>query len=74
MGGFSLPSPLGYEALSGPGSANSASRRDPNIKVNLENEELWTQFHQIGTEMIITKLGRSVAILFIQFLRNKPNL
>jgi hypothetical protein len=56
VGGFSLPSPLGYEALTGPGS--SASKRDPNIKVNLENEELWTQFHQIGTEMIITKMGR----------------
>ncbi len=59
VGGFSLPSPLGYEALSGPaGSAMSASKRDPKIKVNLENEELWTQFHKIGTEMIITKMGR----------------
>ena len=56
MGGFSLPSPLGYEALTGPG--NSGSKRDPNIKVNLENEDLWTQFHKIGTEMIITKMGR----------------
>jgi len=31
---------------------------DPNIKVNLENTELWSRFHKIGTEMIITKLGR----------------
>jgi hypothetical protein len=58
VGGFSLPSPLGYEALSGPGSAGAAAKRDPNIKVNLENEELWKQFHKIGTEMIITKMGR----------------
>ena len=58
VGGFSLPSPLGYEALSGPGSAVAAAKRDPNIKVNLENEELWKQFHKIGTEMIITKMGR----------------
>ena len=31
---------------------------DPNIRVNLENDDLWKRFHQIGTEMIITKMGR----------------
>ena len=36
-------------------------RSDPNIKINLESEELWREFHQLGTEMIITKLGRSVS-------------
>ncbi len=36
-----MTSPLGYEALSGPIGANPLSKRDPNIKVNLENEELW---------------------------------
>ena len=35
-------------------------KSDPNIQINLENAELWDQFHRIGTEMIITKLGRYV--------------
>ena len=26
--------------------------------VSLESKELWTQFHNIGTEMVITKSGR----------------
>ena len=34
--------------------------KDPKVKVTLENEELWKEFHEIGTEMIITKMGRSV--------------
>ncbi|XP_076836362.1 T-box protein VegT-like [Brachyhypopomus gauderio] len=29
-----------------------------NIRVNLEYSELWRSFHQIGTEMVITKTGR----------------
>ena len=33
-------------------------KTDPNIKVSLENQELWREFHKIGTEMIITKMGR----------------
>eukprot|EP00095_Tigriopus_kingsejongensis_P008526 maker-scaffold81_size397536-snap-gene-0.18 protein:Tk08526 transcript:maker-scaffold81_size397536-snap-gene-0.18-mRNA-1 annotation:"hypothetical protein CAPTEDRAFT_110717" len=33
-------------------------KRDPNVRVNLENSELWKDFHKIGTEMIITKMGR----------------
>uniref|UniRef100_A0A2C9JVX2 T-box domain-containing protein n=2 Tax=Panpulmonata TaxID=977775 RepID=A0A2C9JVX2_BIOGL len=31
---------------------------DKNIKVTLENRELWGKFHSLGTEMIITKTGR----------------
>ncbi|XP_050333371.1 T-box protein 2-like [Bactrocera neohumeralis] len=30
----------------------------PGVKAKLENDELWKQFHRIGTEMIITKSGR----------------
>ncbi|XP_011183779.1 T-box protein 2 [Zeugodacus cucurbitae] len=30
----------------------------PGVKAKLENNELWKQFHRIGTEMIITKSGR----------------
>lgn len=41
-------------------AAAASVKSDPNIKIALENAELWQQFHQIGTEMIITKLGRWV--------------
>lgn len=33
-----------------------------NIKVYLHEKELWKKFHEAGTEMIITKAGRSVSI------------
>ncbi|KAM9305377.1 T-box transcription factor TBX6 [Gastrophryne carolinensis] len=35
-----------------------APRLPGNVKMTLENRELWKQFHAIGTEMIITKSGR----------------
>ncbi|KAM4697682.1 T-box transcription factor TBX6 [Rhinophrynus dorsalis] len=35
-----------------------APRLPGNVKMTLENKELWKQFHTIGTEMIITKSGR----------------
>ena len=34
--------------------------RDKNIKITLENQDLWNNFHGLGTEMIITKCGRYV--------------
>ena len=40
------------------GDLQSHVKTDPNIKVTLENQELWREFHKIGTEMIITKMGR----------------
>ncbi len=43
-------------------AAAASVKSDPNIKISLENADLWQQFHQIGTEMIITKLGRCVSI------------
>ncbi|KAI3388858.1 hypothetical protein SNEBB_005847 [Seison nebaliae] len=33
---------------------------DTNIEVTLENKDLWQRFHNIGTEMIITKTGRRI--------------
>ena len=47
-------------------------KQDKNIIISLEGAELWHQFYQVGTEMIITKSGRynyssvlaSVATLF----------
>ncbi|XP_021349894.1 T-box transcription factor TBX6-like isoform X1 [Mizuhopecten yessoensis] len=41
--------------LGGPGQADAS---DKNIKIILENSDLWSKFHGIGTEMIITKTGR----------------
>lgn len=35
-------------------------KSDPNIQITLENADLWEEFNRIGTEMIITKLGRFV--------------
>ncbi|KAG9466241.1 hypothetical protein GDO78_016977 [Eleutherodactylus coqui] len=35
-----------------------APRLPGNVKMTLENRDLWKQFHTIGTEMIITKSGR----------------
>ena len=32
------------------------------IKCRLETKDLWDKFHELGTEMIITKTGRSVHI------------
>ena len=34
--------------------------KDPNVKVTLQNKEIWDKFHASGTEMIITKAGRFV--------------
>ena len=33
--------------------------------VELENFQLWNDFHQFGTEMVITKTGRYVSILIL---------
>lgn len=29
-----------------------------NIRVTLQNKDMWAKFHSVGTEMIITKAGR----------------
>ena len=36
----------------------TVKKSDPKIKVKLQDMDLWKQFGQIGTEMIITKAGR----------------
>lgn len=45
-------SPMLFGSFVAPGKAN------PNIIVSLEAADLWHQFYQAGTEMIITKSGR----------------
>ena len=42
--------------------------KDPNIKVTLQNKEIWDKFHACGTEMIITKAGRYAIVFFIEIL------
>lgn len=48
---FSCPPPASMAA--GPDAYLQGS-----IRMNLEDPELWKTFHEIGTEMIITKPGR----------------
>lgn len=35
------------------------------VDAKLETKELWEKFHELGTEMIITKTGRRYVVLFI---------
>ena len=64
-----LVDPINSSMMGGPAAASvsggptcnptsTASNPDPSVKVTLENEDLWRRFHEIGTEMIITKMGR----------------
>ncbi|XP_010864386.2 T-box transcription factor TBX22 isoform X2 [Esox lucius] len=39
-------------------SDSNTRREDSDIRVELQGSDLWTRFHEIGTEMIITKAGR----------------
>ncbi|XP_051524665.1 T-box-containing protein TBX6L-like [Myxocyprinus asiaticus] len=48
---FSLPPPTSMAGA-------SDSYHQGNIRMTLEDPELWKSFHEIGTEMIITKPGR----------------
>jgi len=58
----------GYPSFSGPvdthkrmlgaGSGGQGDAMDKNLKITLENRDLWSKFSSLGTEMIITKTGR----------------
>lgn len=54
---------LRVEPSCGPARPTSSPPSHPqtieNIKVGLHEKELWKKFHEAGTEMIITKAGRS---------------
>uniref|UniRef100_A0ACB8FYR7 Uncharacterized protein n=1 Tax=Sphaerodactylus townsendi TaxID=933632 RepID=A0ACB8FYR7_9SAUR len=48
---------------SAPSSAKAAVKKNAkvaNVSVQLEMKALWDEFNQLGTEMIVTKAGRSV--------------
>lgn len=61
--------PRGQAVRSGPEEAGpdggegkpreSDCRPDREVRVELQGSELWKRFYEIGTEMIITKAGRS---------------
>lgn len=56
------------------GNANCSDELD-NVQCHLEIRELWERFHELGTEMIITKSGRFVkiplfSIYILQYLRS----
>lgn len=56
--------PLGADMLHSLGSRHLRGMEPPETevhddpKVELEGKDLWDQFHNIGTEMVITKSGR----------------
>lgn len=56
---FATPAPVPRMGMDPSSSVNgSPGQKDPNIKADLENSDLWSQFNDVGTEMIITKTGR----------------
>lgn len=56
FGGYPpLPTHADHKRMLGPSQTESL---DKNIKITLENRDLWQKFHSLGTEMIITKTGR----------------
>uniref|UniRef100_A0ABM5F2J8 T-box-containing protein TBX6L-like n=1 Tax=Pogona vitticeps TaxID=103695 RepID=A0ABM5F2J8_9SAUR len=53
------PEPMESETpTSNSSSSSSSSSSHGPLGVTLEDRELWAKFHQVGTEMIITKSGR----------------
>lgn len=62
-GGRLLTGGVGGEAgeagLDRPGVATGAGSEElAEVQCRLETKELWDKFHELGTEMIITKSGR----------------
>ena len=58
-----LPGFFGGGLSRPPGPEEENVKDDP--KVNLEHKELWAEFHKHGTEMVITKSGRSVLSIIV---------
>ncbi len=60
------PDGLGKGGVPGTGSSSPASPTNSgsgckelaNVQCRLETKDLWDKFHELGTEMIITKTGR----------------
>lgn len=52
------PSATAFSGCGGDSSRNESLEEEDAIQVELQGSELWKRFHDIGTEMIITKAGR----------------
>lgn len=52
-----LESPQPALLCAGPGAGTGAGGAE-DTRVDLQGSDLWKRFHEIGTEMIITKAGR----------------
>lgn len=59
---FSIDFLLGRVGSSREGEPTSSGGKEK-IRMKLEGQTLWRQFHSLGTEMIVTKSGRSVLYL-----------
>lgn len=44
-------------------SSPTLSKELENVHCRLETKDLWDKFHELGTEMIITKTGRYVQVI-----------
>eukprot|EP00795_Rhopilema_esculentum_P013434 gene13434-4305_t len=53
-----LPQALPFPTCPAPRFPSMPPSRDNNIRIHLENKDLWSKFDSLGTEMIITKTGR----------------
>lgn len=60
------PSATAFSGCGGDGSSNESLKEEDAIQVELQGSELWKRFHDIGTEMIITKAGRFGSAQVIQ--------
>ncbi|WAR03842.1 TBX2B-like protein, partial [Mya arenaria] len=62
FGGYpSFGSPGDHKRILGGGGCGGGGQgevMDKNLKITLENRDLWSKFSSLGTEMIITKTGR----------------
>ncbi|MEQ2198862.1 hypothetical protein XENOCAPTIV_019670 [Xenoophorus captivus] len=57
---------------SDPCGEESDSRPDREVRAELQGSELWKRFHEIGTEMIITKAGRYNEGIHADLMRMSP--
>ncbi|EDV21597.1 Tbx2/3 protein [Trichoplax adhaerens] len=55
---YSIPFPTYLPPPPSTINCDAKSKGNEDIKVTLENKDLWDKFHNLGTEMVITRSGR----------------
>ena len=63
--GANVTNEFANQSLEGAGSGRRGADM-ATIQCRLDNKELWDKFHELGTEMIITKSGRYVRYTRLQ--------